>query len=221
VTAEGGQVRIAITADVRQEAETRREAARFVDPVVHQRTRDHDERRVSPPPGALLAREQQSQYLDRLAEAHVVGEAPAEAESPQKTRATQAFGLIGPERAHESLRGAGRLEAVEAPELAPQGGEGFVERGMFHGLEQCLDQADLSAAEAHVAVVLGVFVAEVGHRAPPLEPLLGKRPSVPSSSSTVSSLRWAARSKAGRRERLRQTSRRRADRAVDPGAHGH
>ncbi len=67
----------------------RREARRLVDPVQAHRGRRHHQRRA-----VLGAREQQRQRLQRLAQAHVVGQAGAHAPVGQARQPLEAFDLI-------------------------------------------------------------------------------------------------------------------------------
>ena len=120
-----GQMRLGRGRDVRQtpairhrrvqeaQLERRRKARRLVAPVSQERRRNHEKRRCSRPLGAVATlAQQQCQHLDGLPEAHVVGEASAEAQPRQKTQPAQSLVLIGPQRA---LQGIGDLHRIQSP----------------------------------------------------------------------------------------------------------
>ena len=89
----------------RRRARSGREASRLGEPVVDDRQRTHDEVRTWP---AL----QVGQRGGRLAEPHVVGQAPAESEALEEAQPGQAAALIWPQRAGEPFALASLDETI-------------------------------------------------------------------------------------------------------------
>src|SRR5438874_12645337 len=83
-------------------------------------------------PPELPAVLEQGEHLDGLAQPHVVGEAPAEAESAEELHPAKAVALVVAQLADEALRGVERVDAVEAHQLVPRLPEGCVEGGLRH-----------------------------------------------------------------------------------------
>ena len=97
-----------------EHAELGREARRFAAPVGDERARHHHQRRSRS--GAAPTQEQ-GEHLHRLAQAHVVGQAPAEREALQKIEPTKPLLLVVPELTDEARWHGGRPNPVEALEL--------------------------------------------------------------------------------------------------------
>src|SRR5690606_1034527 len=122
-------------------------------PVEHDGARCDHERRLAgtaaPPPG------QQRQHLRGLAEAHVVGEAAAEAELAQEVQPAEAFPLVAAQAAREPGWLLLRRDPLEAAQtLLP-----FAERSIHrHGVggmarEQQIDDPALLRAYAHGSAI--------------------------------------------------------------------
>ena len=97
----------------------------------------------------MAPRDDQSQQLDGLAQAHVVGEAAAPLELMQELQPAEALALIGAQRAVE----AGGLRVGLDPGEARQPRAGCAERRVALGLgqrrEQGVDQTQLRLGETH------------------------------------------------------------------------
>src|SRR5690606_15914221 len=117
-------------------------------PVEDERLRHDDERR--PPHAFLPASLEQREHLDRLAEAHVVGETAAETELAQELEPAEPLLLIAAQLAAKAARRCGRAHAAEARKLAARLLERRVERGLGLGREQGVEQAGLTAREPQV-----------------------------------------------------------------------
>ena len=106
--------RPALGADVGAHAQLGHEARGLLLPVPDQRFRHHDERR---PRLLAAARRQHGQHLDGLAEAHVVGQAAAEAEAAQEGHPAETLFLVRAQLAPESRGLVFCGDAVEAGQL--------------------------------------------------------------------------------------------------------
>ena len=104
----------------------------------------HDEHRVVEL-AALVRPQHHREHLQRLAQAHVVGEHPAEPAVPQQRQPAEAVDLVGPQRRVEPRGQLGRLDGVEveqrpdgtAPPVGlllddPEGGELLPQPGVHH-----------------------------------------------------------------------------------------
>ena len=144
--------------------EARCELPRLLDPVEDE-TAGHDhKRRAARQAGRLrllLPPREERQHLDRLAEAHVVGEAAAEAELLQEHQPAEAFPLVLAERALKA-RGLGLgFRLLARRELLPQPVERLVDRRLRLAGEERVEQRHLDPAVPQLAVV---FVGQGRHR---------------------------------------------------------
>ena len=156
-----------------------REPRRLLPPVEHERPRHHDERRPGPLAALVdrrglargAARFEQRQHLHRLAEAHVVGQAAAEAEALQEVQPAEPVALIAAQPPDEARGRVARLDALERCQLLAGAGEGGVGARLGQARQERVEQPDLVAPEAHV-IVRGR--AEGGEHPVAPEPLLGQ-----------------------------------------------
>jgi septal ring-binding cell division protein DamX len=77
----------------------------------------HDEHRVAEL-AALVRPQHHREHLQRLAQAHVVGEHPAEPAVPEQRQPAEAVDLVGPQRGVEPRGQLGRLDRVEVQQRA-------------------------------------------------------------------------------------------------------
>ena len=108
---QSGSERVAVQpvrAVVHVHAQVRGEPRRLALPVADQRHRAHQQGRV----GAGRLRRDERQQLDRLAQAHVVGQDAAEAELAEEGQPGQPALLVGPQLAGEAGRGRHRPQPV-------------------------------------------------------------------------------------------------------------
>jgi hypothetical protein len=143
------------------------EALRLGQPVEDQRLRHHDE-------GRGLARQapglQQGEHLDGLAQAHVIGQAAAEAEVAQEVEPSQAGSLIAAELSPEAPRRLGRRDSLEAAQALPGAVEGFVAGGCGLALDPGVEERDLRGLELEV---VAFRLTQGRDRREPLEPVFG------------------------------------------------
>src|SRR5690606_35132399 len=145
-----------------EHAQPRRESSRLLLPIEDERFRHHDERGT--PAWMLLAcgaaRFEQGQYLHRLAQPHVVGQAAAETELAKEVEPTEAFSLIGTQLSLKASRRIGRTDAVELRECIARSREHLIDvRFRLRG-EQRIEHGDLRAAEAQMIAVCGAETRE-------------------------------------------------------------
>ena len=115
---------------------------------------------------------QDGQHLRRLADAHIVRQAAAEAELAQELHPAQAFALVIAQLSDEA-RGLRRgLHAVEGAHAFAHALEHLVDAHLGLGRQQRIQQARLVALEAQVVLFLG---AQAGQRRKALQPLLGQQ----------------------------------------------
>src|SRR5205823_3405271 len=101
-----------------------------------------------PPRPPLL---QEGEDLDRLAQAHVVGQDAAEVELLEVVEPAQALALIRAELAVEAGGGVDRLDPLEVVERLADLLEGGVDADLGLGRQERIEQAGLGVAEAEVA----------------------------------------------------------------------
>ena len=178
-----GQV-AALEAGVVQDPQLGREPLGLLDPVEDE-ARGHDGQRrrtaavgVGGPRPPLL---QHGQHLDGLAQAHVVGQATAEAEVLQEMQPAQPGLLIGPQLAGESLRLVDRPDAVERSQVLAEPGEGRIDGDLLLGRQQGVQEQRLRRAKADR---LAFRLAQLGHRGEAPSHCCGKMPREPSFSRT-------------------------------------
>ena len=115
---------------------------------------------------------EQGQHLDRLAQAHVVGQEPPKPNSLEVVEPAQALALVGAQLAVEARR---RRRAARPPRTGAAFSrtllEGRVDLDLGLRGQQGVEQAGLRRAEPEVAVLRR---AQVGEHAVLLEPLLGQ-----------------------------------------------
>ena len=138
-----------------EDAELRREASGLLLPVEDERPRHHDQRRrgsAAFPGGGpqLAARLQQGEHLDGLAQAHVVGQAAAEAELPEEVEPAEAVALIAAELALEPGRRVRGRDALELAQPLARLLEPLVESRLGLLGQQDVEQADLRPPEPEV-----------------------------------------------------------------------
>ena len=125
-----------------------REAGKFLQPVVHERRRAHDKAR--PHAARLVATgEQKRDELQRLAQAHLVGEDAAEPRIAARRKPAEAFFLIGAQHARE-LGGRRVALLVNRAEVVHVAFEGAVAVEVFLLVEvkrAVTRQLDLAARE--------------------------------------------------------------------------
>ena len=115
---------------------------------------------------------QQRQDLDRLAQAHVVGQDAAEPEPLEVVEPAQPLALIRAQLAVEARRRVERHDPLELPEVLPDLLEGGVDLDLRLGGQERIEHAGLRRVEPEAAV-LGVG-GQVGEHAVLLEPFLGE-----------------------------------------------
>ena len=98
-------------------AQAGREPGRLALPRRQHRRRCHDEHRVVEL-AALVRPQHHREHLQRLAQAHVVGQHPAEAAVPQQRQPAEPVDLVGPQRRVEPTGSVGRLDGIEVEERA-------------------------------------------------------------------------------------------------------
>ena len=111
----------------------------------------------------------QGQDLNRLAQAHVVGEDSAEAEPVEIIEPAQPLALVGAELAVEARRRVERHDPLELPQVLPDLLEGGVDLDLRLGGQRAIEHARLRRVETKAAVAV---VAQIGEHAVLLEPLL-------------------------------------------------
>ena len=159
----------AVEAGVIAHPQPRGEAGRLLLPVEDERAGNDDERGLAV--ASLAARLEERQHLHGLAEAHVVGQAPAEAEVAEEGHPAEAERLVVPQAAGEAARGFEGTDPLEAPERLPRLLERGVRLDLGLGGEERVEEAHLAAAEAE-DVALGL--AEARERRVAAQPLLGE-----------------------------------------------
>ena len=97
----------------------------------------------APPPAG-----QEGQDLNGFAEAHVVGQASAEAELAEEIEPAEAVLLVRAERADEGFGGFLGGDAAEIAELGAEVLEGGIDGGMGLGFQQHIEHAGLGPREA-------------------------------------------------------------------------
>jgi hypothetical protein len=100
-----------------------------------------------------LARHEERQHLYGLAEAHVVGQAAAEAEAVEEVQPAEPLSLVLTQHAGEGFRLLGGPDPVELPQGGARFGEPFVESDVALAGEQRIEESGLAAAEAEDALV--------------------------------------------------------------------
>src|SRR5262249_22688112 len=137
-----------------EHAQFRREARHLFLPVEYQRPRHDHQRRIDRfACGAQFApRLEQGEHLRSLSHAHVVGEAPAEREPPQKMHPNESLALVVAKASHEA-RGllAGRY-ILEGLQLPTDSCESLVASRLRLRSQESIEQTRLAAPEADVAV---------------------------------------------------------------------
>src|SRR6185503_20329439 len=110
-------------------------------------------------------------HLHGLPEAHVVGQAAAEAVARQELEPAQALALVRAQLAAETGRLAARDEALEVGQALPLLGP--LALGLLVGelREQVLDEPRLAGAEAQLAAA---HLAELQRRSPARHPVVGQ-----------------------------------------------
>ena len=134
-----------------------REFLRLLDPVEDEALRHDDERRpVGDLPGAGhdLSADEHGEHLDRLAEAHVVGEAAAQAHAFEKGEPAEPLALIMPQRALKSLGLVLGLRPFAAGEFVADLLEGLVDLRPRLSGKQRVEQGHLDASVPQPAIVL-------------------------------------------------------------------
>ena len=114
---------------------------------------------------------EEGEDLDGFAEAHVVGEAAAEAELPEEVEPAQSVALVGAECADEGVRRVLGVDAGEGLKLVADLLEGLVAGSVFVGAQEGVQESGLRFGELD-EVVFGV--ADGGNQAVFLEPMLGE-----------------------------------------------
>ena len=157
-------------AGVVEHAQPRSELGGLLHPVEDQRAGDDRQRRplglaVGPPPL------QERQDLDRLAQAHVVGQDAAEPEPLEVVEPAQSLALIGAQLAVEARGRIDGHDPLELPQVLPDLLEGGVDLDLRLCGQKRIEHARLRRAEAKAAVGRG---RQVGEHAVLLEPLLGE-----------------------------------------------
>ena len=167
----GDQRGVARQAGVLQDAQLRREPRRLRAPVEHQRfRRDHQRRPASPP---SRARFEHRQHLRGLADAHIVGQAAAEAELAQELHPAEAFALVIAQLADEARRLRRRASTPwKVAQLLADAREHLVDVDFGLRRQQRVEQARLVAPEAQVVFLVG---AESGQRREARQPFLGQQ----------------------------------------------
>ena len=160
--------RVAARAGVVEHLEPGRELGGLLDPVEDQRA-GHD--RQGRPLGlaAVPPPLEQGQDLDRLAQAHVVGEDAAEAEPLEVVEPAQPLALVGAQLAVEARRRVERDDPLELAEVLADLLEGRVDLDLGLVGQQRVEHAGLGGVEPQAAVLGG---PQVGEHAVLLEPLL-------------------------------------------------
>ena len=102
-------------------AQRRREPGRLALPRGQHRGRGHDEHRVVEL-AALVRPQHHGEHLQRLAQAHVVGEHPAEPAVPEQRQPAEAVDLVGPQGGVEPGGQLGRLDRVEVEQRPHRAG---------------------------------------------------------------------------------------------------
>ena len=136
-----------------EDAQMRCEARRFLLPVEQHRPRHDDERRRRGQTARLAlvsACVEQREHDDGLAEAHVVGQASAEAEFAQERQPTQSFALIGAQRSDEGLGRIHRLDVLERAQTLARGLRRGVPRYGGSSRQHGIEQRHLRTLEADV-----------------------------------------------------------------------
>ena len=182
VVVEGSGVLVSPQSRVVENTEFRGKASRLLLPVVDNGSGDNYQRNpwarsseglltvgsVSLEQTAAL---EQSQNLNRLTQAHIVGKTATKAELLQKRHPSQALSLVD----SESTGKAGGLEygpdPFEVQQLIPGLLENLIEGGFRLGREQGVDQHHLAARETK-AFLLGD--TQVTQNSVPVQPFLGQ-----------------------------------------------
>ena len=161
-------------AGVIQDLQLRRETACLLDPVVDERSRHDRDRRAR---AIVLARDaarlEQREHHDGLAEPHVVGQAPAEAEAAQEREPAERLALILAQLAVKRRRRVERTDPAELRQLGARPRERLVDAHRRLRLEQRIEQRRLRRTEAHV-IVLALAEGRDSHVAP--QPLFRHHP---------------------------------------------
>ena len=155
-----------------EDAQVGSEAARLLLPVEYERARNDDERRS--PFVARLRRAppvQQREHHHRLAQAHVVGEAPADAELLEECEPAEALALVAAQRPIERRRRVERTDAVEVAQPLSRPREGVIPAHLRLRLEESVEERRLGRLESHVIAGLR---PEPRDRRVPAQPLLGQ-----------------------------------------------
>src|SRR5687768_3985280 len=93
---------------------------------------------------------EQSQNHDRLAEAHIVGEAATKAEAPQKFEPAERLALIFTQGPGERFRRIDGTDAAELLQLGAGAAESFVDRDRGLILQERIEQCRLRRPVADV-----------------------------------------------------------------------
>src|SRR5207253_4005169 len=112
-------------------------------PIEHERTRHDDEGWMGRTTGSLVldaARLHRREHHHRLAEAHLVGEAAAESEPPQKIEPAERVALVVAQDAMKCRRWIDRGHTLEPCELDARAGERLVARYSRLGREPSIEQ---------------------------------------------------------------------------------
>ncbi len=154
-----------------EHAQRRRKARRLADPVEHQRSRQHHQRRALRSRDLCPARLQQREHHHGLAKAHVVGEAAAETEVAEKAQPTKRFTLIVAQPTDERHRRILGSDAGEVLHPLARFDEAFVPIDRRLSGQQRLDQTCLRRTKSHHAAGM---IGQRHDRRNAGQPLLGQ-----------------------------------------------
>ncbi len=123
-------------------------------------------------PAVVAAAVEERQHHDGLAKAHVVGQAPAEAEAAQELEPSESLALILAQRPAERRRRVGGADAAKTLQLGADVFEHLVVRDRGLRRQQRIEQGGLRSSEPD-RISLGL--SESGNRRITAQPLLGEQ----------------------------------------------
>jgi len=151
----------AFQAGVLHDFQLRSEGLAFFLPVEDQGFGDDDHRgSVIFGGGLSIMGEQEREQLDGFSETHIVGEAAAEFEFPEKREPSDALALIFAEFSGEAFRLAGGFDSLEVLQAIPQFAERQIEIDVGLSGEEGIENADLISGEPDVVVFRDAQVCE-------------------------------------------------------------
>src|SRR5262249_3618068 len=110
--------------------------------------------------------------LNGFSQSHVVGEAAAESEFPDKSEPTESFPLVIPELAREPGRRIHRADTTKSFQFTAHAQEGFIESDFGLACQQRIEQSGLAPRKSDL---IAFFLSESADKTITAQPFFRKR----------------------------------------------